>query len=236
MASNSSFLPPQHISQEMPHPYQVKVRGHFPLRLFLMLKYAANCGHPLAVSCRSPPKMWYVLWRASHDSHLPYSIFCTPPTVLYQEFLPYGSDVQRFLCSVRNKPTPQVLLLCKEQTTIPYGSTWAYKFPRSLSTCKSAYYTKVQYFIKYRNTHFKDPITLLSMDIVVERFFGDRCIRPISINTMVARPIVYRSMRNILILSIGLGKQNITISHNILLIMAFLEWLTLRITHFVRAS
>ncbi len=40
-------------------------------------------------------------------------------SVLYQEFLPSGSDVQRFLCSVRNKPTPQVLLFCKEQTTIP---------------------------------------------------------------------------------------------------------------------
>ncbi len=25
--------------------------------------------------CRSPPKRWRVLWRASHDSHLPYSNF-----------------------------------------------------------------------------------------------------------------------------------------------------------------
>jgi hypothetical protein len=40
-------------------------------------------------------------------------------TILYQEFVPTGSDVQRFLCSVRNKPTPQILLFCKEQTTIP---------------------------------------------------------------------------------------------------------------------
>ncbi len=36
----------------------------------------------------------------------------TLPGVLYQEFLPPGSDVQRFLCSVRNKPTLQILLLC----------------------------------------------------------------------------------------------------------------------------
>ncbi len=35
---------------------------------------------------------------------------------------------------------------------------------------KSAYCTKVQYFVKYQNTHLRDPITLLSMDIVVERF------------------------------------------------------------------
>ncbi len=49
-----------------------------------------------------------------------YSIFWgTLPAVLYQEFLPSGSDVRRFLCSVRNKPTPQILLFCKEQTMIP---------------------------------------------------------------------------------------------------------------------
>jgi hypothetical protein len=35
---------------------------------------------------------------------------------------------------------------------------------------ESAYCTKVQYFVKYRNTHFRDPIMLLSMDIVGERF------------------------------------------------------------------
>jgi hypothetical protein len=35
------------------------------------------------------------------------------------DFLPSGSDVQRFLCFVRNKPTPQILLFCKEQPTIP---------------------------------------------------------------------------------------------------------------------
>ena len=35
---------------------------------------------------------------------------------------------------------------------------------------KKAYCMKVQYFVKYRNTCFRDPTTLLSMDIMVERF------------------------------------------------------------------
>jgi hypothetical protein len=38
------------------------------------------------------------------------------------------------------------------------------------------------------------------MGIMVETFFGDRCVRPISIDTAFVRSIVYGSMRNILIL------------------------------------
>ena len=55
---------------------------------------------------------------ARHSTYVLYFLG-TLPAVLYQEFLPSGSDVRRFLCSVRNKPTPQILLFCKEQTTIP---------------------------------------------------------------------------------------------------------------------
>ncbi len=36
--------------------------------------------------------------------------------------------------------------------------------------CKTAYCMRVQYFVKDQNAHFRDPITLLIMDIVVERF------------------------------------------------------------------
>ncbi len=62
-------------------------------------------------------------------------------------------------------------------------------------TCTSWYYTKVyctkgENFVKYQNTRFRDPMALLSMDTSVEKIFGDGCIRPICINTMVARPIV----------------------------------------------
>ncbi len=52
------------------------------------------------------------------------------------------------------------------------------------------YCTKVQYFVKYGNTRFRDPMALLSLGTSVEKIFGDRCIRPICIITMVARPIV----------------------------------------------
>ncbi len=43
-------------------------------------------------------------------------------------------------------------------------------------TCTSWYYTKVyctkvQYFIKYQNTSFRDPTALLSMDTSVEKIF-----------------------------------------------------------------
>jgi hypothetical protein len=38
-----------------------------------------------------------------------------------------------------------------------------------LVLCNSVYCMKVQYFVKYRNTRFKDPTMLLSMDIMVER-------------------------------------------------------------------
>jgi hypothetical protein len=46
---------------------------------------------------------------ARHSTYVLY-FMGTLPAVLYQEFLPSGSDVQRFLCSERNKPTPQILL------------------------------------------------------------------------------------------------------------------------------
>jgi hypothetical protein len=35
---------------------------------------------------------------------------------------------------------------------------------------KSSYCTKVQYFVKYQNTHYREPMMLLSMDIMVVRF------------------------------------------------------------------
>ncbi len=35
---------------------------------------------------------------------------------------------------------------------------------------EKAYYTKVEYFVKYRNASFRDPTTLLSKDIVIGRF------------------------------------------------------------------
>ncbi len=55
--------------------------------------------------------------------------------------------------------------------------------------------------VRYQNTRSRDPIMLLSMDILVETFlFGDRCVRPISTDTTFARPIVYGSIKNILIL------------------------------------
>jgi hypothetical protein len=54
--------------------------------------------------------------------------------------------------------------------------------------------------VRYQNIRSRDPITLLSMDIVVETFFGDRCVRPISIDMTFARPIVFITMRNILII------------------------------------
>ena len=35
---------------QMTHSFQMKVREHFPHRLYEMLEYATDCGHPLAIS------------------------------------------------------------------------------------------------------------------------------------------------------------------------------------------
>ena len=85
--------------------------------------------------------------------------------------------------------------------------------------------------IRYRNTHSRDPITLLSMDIVVETFLeiGESDLL-VSIRCW-QDPLYLELWETYLSLSIGLGKQNFMISHNILLIMSVVKWLTLRITH-----
>jgi hypothetical protein len=57
---------------------------------------------------------------------------------------------------------------CKVIRNLGTYFTGTYVFLLLLS--KSAYCAKVQYFVKYQNTRFRDPTTLLSMDIVVERF------------------------------------------------------------------
>ena len=64
---------------------------------------------------------------------------------------------------------------------------------------KSSYCTKVQYFVKYRNTCFRDPITLLSMDIVVERFLEIGASDLLVLTRQLQDPS-YRTMRHILIL------------------------------------
>jgi hypothetical protein len=55
------------------------------------------------------------------------------------------------------------------------------------------------------------------MDIMVETFFEDRCVRPINIDMTFARLIVYGSMRNILILKYWARKAK---HHDILLYLA----------------
>jgi hypothetical protein len=57
---------------------------------------------------------------------------------------------------------------------IRYDKLWhlfyRYFYIFLLELRKTAYCTKVHYFIKYQNNCFRDPIKLLSMDIAVERF------------------------------------------------------------------
>jgi hypothetical protein len=64
------------------------------------------------------------------------------------------------------------------------------------------------------------------MDIVVETFFGDRCVRPISIDKTFARPIVYGIMRNTLILQYWARKAKF---HDISQYLA--DHVSCRVTH-----
>ncbi len=67
------------------------------------------------------------------------------------------------------------------------------------------------------------PITLLSMDIVVETFL-EIGVSDLLVSTQCLQDPLYMEVRETyLSLSIGLGKQNFMISHDILLIMSDAE-------------
>ncbi len=51
-----------------------------------------------------------------------------------------------------------------------FGTYFSGTYMFLLVLCESSYCTKVQYFVKYQNTHVRDPMRLLSMDILVGRF------------------------------------------------------------------
>ncbi len=85
--------------------------------------------------------------------------------------------------------------------------------------------------IRYQNICSRDPITLLSIDIVVETFL-EIGVSDLLVSTQCLQDPLYMELcKTYLSLSIGLGKWNFMISHNILLIMSVVEWLTSRITH-----
>ncbi len=85
--------------------------------------------------------------------------------------------------------------------------------------------------VRYWNTCSRDPITLLSMDIVVETF-SKIGVSDLLVSTWhLQDPLYMEVWETYLSLSIGLGKQIFMIFHNILLNMSVVEWLTLRITH-----
>jgi hypothetical protein len=75
--------------------------------------------------------------------------------------------------------------------------------------------------IRYQNTRSRDPITLLSMDIVVETFLE------IGVSDLLVSalqdPLYMEVWEMYVSSSIGLGKQNFMISHDILLIMSVVE-------------
>ncbi len=85
--------------------------------------------------------------------------------------------------------------------------------------------------VRYRNTHSRDPITLLSMDIGVETFL-EIGVSDLLVLTQHLQDLLHMEVwETYLSLSIGLGKQNFMISHDILLIISVVEWLTSGITH-----
>ncbi len=78
-------------------------------------------------------------------------------------------------------------------------------------------------FVRYQNTRSRDPITLSSMDIVVETYL-EIGTSDLLVSTCRLQDPLYMEVREThSSLSIGLGKQNITISHNILLIMSVVD-------------
>jgi hypothetical protein len=86
-------------------------------------------------------------------------------------------------------------------------------------------------FVRSQNTRSRDPITLLSMVIVVETCL-EIGVSDLLVSTQhLQDPLYMEVWETYLSLSIGLGKQNFMISHDILLIMSVVEWLTLHITH-----
>jgi hypothetical protein len=74
-------------------------------------------------------------------------------------------------------------------------------------------------FVRYRNIRSRDPITLLSMDIVFETFL-EIGVSDLLVLTRRLQDPLHRTMKHTyLSLSIGLGKRNFMISHDISLIM-----------------
>ncbi len=120
---------------------------------------------------------------------------------------------------------------CQSEGVLRYEKLW-YLFYRYL--CVSPGTTQkfmLHDFVKYQNTHSRHPITLLSMDIVVESFLEIGTSDLLVWTCRLQDPLYMEVWETYSSLSIGLGKQNITISHHILLIMSVVEWLMLRITH-----
>ncbi len=80
--------------------------------------------------------------------------------------------------------------------------------------------------IRYQNTRSRDPITLLSMDIMVETFL-EIGVSDLLVSTQrFARPIVYGSLRNILILEYWARKAKF---HDIS--RYFADHVSCRVTH-----
>ena len=70
------------------------------------------------------------------------------------------------------------------------------------------------------------------MDIMVETFL-EIGVSDLLVSTQCLQdPLYMEASETYLSLSIGLGKQNFMISHDISLIMSVVEWLTTCITHF----
>ncbi len=90
------------------------------------------------------------------------------------------------------------------------------------------YFIKIQYFVKYQNTRFRDPMGIVKYGHVSWEIFGDRCIRAVYQHDGCKThwPSFNEVWETYSYLSSGLGKQIIQMS----LIIGFLEWLLSRCT------
>ena len=77
--------------------------------------------------------------------------------------------------------------------------------------------------VRYQNIRSRDPITLLSMDIVVETFLEIGVSDLLVLTWHLQDPLYLELWETYLSLSIGPGKQNFMISHDISLIMSVVE-------------
>ncbi len=127
-----------------------------------------------------------------------------------------------------------LIFLCetKSETMVLHHEKLWYLFYRYLRVSPGTMQKcKLHDSVRFWSICSRGPITLLSMDIMVETFLEIGVWDLVVLIWRLQDPLYMEASETYLSLSIGLGKQNFMIFHDILLIMSVVEWLTSHITH-----